>query len=387
MAKPISKFFEDLGFPFRNVRWSWGARNGDTILLRTWEDNLSFKDREVIVFRSSWSSGNDSFGLDERINHLKSIWNGEVSAYTVMAEVKDRDASPREIKDYRDDIVYWIERLLQRDDGSIVAKLGTTIPVSELSNHALNHKAIRVEAAFPVDESLITGASTDTYKDKIPAMRAWLIEVCQRRSTVTYSEVMDRFGLTFFPLRNAMSRLGHQSKDAGEPIITAVIVDKDSHRCSEGFQNEFGVEDDQAERERCYAHWGQESRTDITSPSNEAGARSKQTLEELVRRFNQVEVRPYQAKFRTAVFTACGGKCVVSGCDVPEALDAAHLVGRNWREGHNEASDGILLRRDLHALYDSGLLTINTDGTVSVAVTAGAHYGEFHGRVVQGLSS
>lgn len=387
MAKPISKFFEDLGFPLRNVRWSWGARTGDTILLRTWEDQLSFKDWEVIVFKSSWSSGHDSFGLDERINHLKSIWNGEVSAYTVMAEVKDRTTSPREIKDYRDDIVYWIESLRQRDDGSIVAKLGSTILVNELSNHALSHKAARVEGAFPVDDSLITGASTDTYKDKIPPMRAWLIEVCERRSTVTYSEVMDRFGLTFFPLRNAMSRLGHQSKDAGEPIITAVIVDKDTHRCSEGFQNEFGVEDDQAERERCYAHWRREPRIEKAQPSGKAGAPSKQTLEELVRRFNQVEVRPHQSKFRTAVFTACGGKCVVSGCDVPEALDAAHLVGRNWREGHNEASDGILLRRDLHALYDSGLLTIKTDGMVSVAAAAGGYYGEFNGRLIQGLSS
>jgi hypothetical protein len=24
MAKPISKFFEGLGLPLRNIRWSWG---------------------------------------------------------------------------------------------------------------------------------------------------------------------------------------------------------------------------------------------------------------------------------------------------------------------------------------------------------------------------
>ncbi|WP_164853366.1 HNH endonuclease signature motif containing protein [Paraburkholderia kirstenboschensis] len=50
------------------------------------------------------------------------------------------------------------------------------------------------------------------------------------------------------------------------------------------------------------------------------------------------------------------GQCAISGCDIPEALEAAHLRGRKWREGHNAAEDGILLRRDLHMLYDRELL-------------------------------
>jgi hypothetical protein len=66
---------------------------------------------------------------------------------------------------------------------------------------------------------------------------------------------MDRFGLTFWPLRNALGKLGHESRAAGQPILTAVVVDKTTGRCSQGIFDEFGIDDDAAERERCYALW------------------------------------------------------------------------------------------------------------------------------------
>jgi len=379
MAQPISRFFEGLGFPLRNVRWSWGARSGPVILLRTWDDHFSFKDKEVVVLQDSWFQVNESFGLDERINQLRSIWSGEATAYTVMARVKDRDAIPREIKDYRDDAVFFIERLRQRENGDLVAVLGGLVAVADLNKHSTTHKTESSTEPFPVDSALVTGASTDGYKEKIPAIRDWLIQVCQRRAIVTYSEVMDRFGLTFYPLRNAMSRLGHECRDAGEPIITAVIVNKDTLRCSEGLQAEFGVEDDQAERERCYAHWAPNEPDHAPAAPPSAKPSAGTTFEEFVRRFSQVELRPHQAKFRDAVFRACGGKCIVSGCDVPEALEAAHLEGRDWRAGHNDATDGVLLRRDLHALYDSGLLRFKEDGTVTLDPSVLGQYGSFQG--------
>ncbi len=102
-------------------------------------------------------------------------------------------------------------------------------------------------------------------------------------------------------------------------------------------------------------------------------------LEQRAARFAQVQTRPDQAAFRDAVFRACGGQCVVSGCAVPEALEAAHLLGRDWRQGHNSADDGILLRRDLHNLYDRGLMQISDTCKVQLADDVQAYYGEFHG--------
>jgi hypothetical protein len=102
-------------------------------------------------------------------------------------------------------------------------------------------------------------------------------------------------------------------------------------------------------------------------------------FEARAKRFATVELRVEQALFRSAVFAACQGMCVISRCTVPEALEAAHLVGRKWKQGHNNAADGILLRRDIHALYDSGLITIDTSGLVHIASSAQDDYGDLDG--------
>ncbi len=407
MAKPISQFFADLGFPLRNIRWSWGARSGVVVLLRTWQDEYVSRERKVTVLREpAGLQETDSFGLDERIVQLKSLWEGEVAGYTVIVEVKDRAARPREIKDYREDVVFAIKRLVARPDGSIAAELSDMVPVASLNTHAQTHRTEQGEGIFPVDEAQRSGLSTETYQQKLPAIRAWLIEVCQNLGKVSYSDVMNRFGLTFYPLRNAMSRLGHDCRNAGEPIITAVIVDKETGRCSEGLQAEFGVVDDEAERQRCYGLWGGGSAAPSTvsaaaaaalptpnptgAPSAAAEALSEveavaaDDLEQRAARFAQVEVRRQQASFRNAVFRACGGLCVVSSCSVPEALEAAHLSGRDWRTGHNSAEDGVLLRRDLHTLYDRGLLTISSVGHVALDPRVRDYYGEFDGGKARG---
>lgn len=94
-------------------------------------------------------------------------------------------------------------------------------------------------------------------------------------------------------------------------------------------------------------------------------------------KFVSTKARLYQSKFRQIVFLACKGRCVISGCDIPEAVEAAHLSGRSWEAGHNSADDGILLRRDLHALYDSGLIKI-VDDVVYVDDGIRNFYGKYH---------
>ena len=90
-------------------------------------------------------------------------------------------------------------------------------------------------------------------------------------------------------------------------------------------------------------------------------------------RFGTVEYRTKQADFRKRIFAKFNGKCPISGCDEPSALEAAHLGALGgWRTNHTE---GVLLRRDLHALMDAGKLEI-IDGVVTVA---SEHYREFNG--------
>jgi len=107
------------------------------------------------------------------------------------------------------------------------------------------------------------------------------------------------------------------------------------------------------------------------------GLKNNAIMQARVERFAQVAIRSDQRKFRARVFQACGGRCVISQCDIPEALDAAHIHGRHWRDGYNSHADGLLLRKDLHALYDAKLLKFGPDGRVRLSPDTGGHYAPF----------
>ncbi len=212
------------------------------------------------------------------------------------------------------------------------------------------------------------------YKRNLPAMREWLIEVARSNGKVFYSEMMQVFDIDRFSLRHAMDYLGHQSDNLDEPIITALIVSKGTDHCSVGFSKEFEVRDDEAERNRLYEYWTNNSPTQHNLEPSPTDLKAKAI------RFAIVATRPDQAAFRREVYEACGGRCVISGCDVDKVLDAAHKHGRDWRLGHNKAEDGYLLRKDLHALYDMNLLTIADDGVLSLAPEALDHYKDYAGK-------
>lgn len=213
------------------------------------------------------------------------------------------------------------------------------------------------------------------YKVRLPVMREWLIRVAQVGGRVTYREFMDVFGIDRYTSKHSMDRLGEYSQELGEPIITALLVSGDSSRSSTGL-DKFGVLDDEAERQKLYEFWSG-IELDISDSS------MPDSLEVRAAKFASVETRPEQAAFRRKLFSAYRGRCVVSGCNVVRALDAAHRHGRHWRKGHNNVEDGFLLRKDLHALYDSKLLRISDSGLVELSDEILDHYENFSGIVVK----
>ncbi|MGV8841078.1 MAG: HNH endonuclease [Bauldia sp.] len=67
-----------------------------------------------------------------------------------------------------------------------------------------------------------------------------------------------------------------------------------------------------------------------------------------------------QGAFRLAVTEAYGRQCALTTGKVLPALDAAHIVP--YGEGGTHAkSNGILLRKDIHSVFDAGYATIDTD--------------------------
>ena len=54
------------------------------------------------------------------------------------------------------------------------------------------------------------------------------------------------------------------------------------------------------------------------------------------------------------------GRCVMSDCDCPEALEAAHIHPYRGDET-NDVTNGLLLRADIHTLFDLGKISIDAD--------------------------
>jgi hypothetical protein len=76
------------------------------------------------------------------------------------------------------------------------------------------------------------------------------------------------------------------------------------------------------------------------------------------RQIAEVIRRKGQAKFRAALISAYKGRCAVTGCDALDALEAAHIVPYKG-QCTNHPQNGLLLRADLHSLFDLGLLAID----------------------------
>jgi hypothetical protein len=75
-----------------------------------------------------------------------------------------------------------------------------------------------------------------------------------------------------------------------------------------------------------------------------------------------------QPKFRKDLIRAYGGKCAVTGCDIEAVLEAAHII--SYMDGNtNHVVNGLLLRTDIHTLFDLGLLKIDAVGRIHIADT------------------
>jgi hypothetical protein len=83
-------------------------------------------------------------------------------------------------------------------------------------------------------------------------------------------------------------------------------------------------------------------------------------------RYGAIKARRGQEDFRTRLLAAYGGKCCISGCRVESLLAAAHI--RPHAEAPNyDTRNGLLLRADLHTLYDLHLLGVDEFGGVSLS--------------------
>lgn len=79
-----------------------------------------------------------------------------------------------------------------------------------------------------------------------------------------------------------------------------------------------------------------------------------------------VKPRLGQGAFRMVVTDQYHRRCAVTGERTLPALEAAHIMPFS-EGGSHEASNGLLLRRDLHSLFDRGYVTVSTDSVFEVS--------------------
>lgn len=84
----------------------------------------------------------------------------------------------------------------------------------------------------------------------------------------------------------------------------------------------------------------------------------------------QIKRRQGQPAFRRGLLAAYGGRCAVTGCPVEALLEAAHIRPYFGSET-NVVQNGLLLRADVHTLFDLGLIAVRADGRVLVSERLG----------------
>lgn len=94
-----------------------------------------------------------------------------------------------------------------------------------------------------------------------------------------------------------------------------------------------------------------------------------------------IVLRRGQSEFRRSLLDVYKGRCAISDCDAKQALSAAHIIPYRG-DNTNHLSNGLLLRADIHILFDLHLIAVDPE-TMEVLVAPSlrsTYYGKFDRR-------
>ena len=99
----------------------------------------------------------------------------------------------------------------------------------------------------------------------------------------------------------------------------------------------------------------------------------------------QVVLRRYQSAFRQALLSMRPNRCAITGTSELSVLEAAHIIPYAERfADRDKLENGLLLRSDIHKLFDAHLISINPETKV-IEVSdriASRDYQSLHGKTV-----
>jgi len=159
-----------------------------------------------------------------------------------------------------------------------------------------------------------------------------------------YNKVMNFRSIDPRDERAGLAGINQGDKVVWDDFYNPATEDIDLARLESAFKNEW------------------EEDTSITSPSkpiyDDFGEAPDDDPDEL-RKF-AAKVRKGQPKFRKNLLRLYDNRCAITGTGPKEVLEAVHILS-HAETGINKTENGLLLRADLHDLFDANLLKINPD--------------------------
>jgi putative restriction endonuclease len=92
-------------------------------------------------------------------------------------------------------------------------------------------------------------------------------------------------------------------------------------------------------------------------------------------------IRKGQSRFKTKLIEIYDHYCMITGCTVPAAIEASHICPYKGKND-NSPLNGLLLRTDLHKLFDNNLIGIDP-GSLKIVLhpsLAGTYYEKYNGK-------
>lgn len=379
---------ETLKLQIRNKVWSYDATADDGIVvMKLWQkDRQSLPDgRERIGIWRPVPDNEVKLGRKERLRNIERMKVGGKTFAIVRGHPDSHDRDPYV---YENDRVYELGRIEVEPDGVKYAVIERVVTIDEFlnRNEGVNCDDITADGLTALLASL--GARTVVTKNSRPAA-----EQNYRPSPDHRDDMLDGYWVgqpasvgpgSAFALhlveRNKEVWLGEYlgTIDEGDGRFSLIVGSAQRFRVPDlDFSNPMQQPLRKVLKKPGAVTYSYFDPDDWDNSVTD----NARTLDGPVFKMSTIKQRRHQQAFRAAVFARHGKTCTVTGCDVEELLEAAHLTGSNWQDGDNTADHGIPLRVDIHRAYDRGLLTLDRNYQIDhLDSTLEEQYGQYRCR-------
>jgi len=142
-------------------------------------------------------------------------------------------------------------------------------------------------------------------------------------------------------------------------VVPLERLGKNHYQLKKDWRIRLGLEDLETTKPKSGASLEQSASTSSVSGKSDSQELDFAKIEdEREKQLAEVTKRQGQPEFRRSLLEAYGNKCALTDCDAVSALEAAHIIPY-MGTSTNHITNGILLRADIHILFDLHMLTID----------------------------